>query len=397
MRRLPTEPDQLYLWPEPETWRGRTVATSHQPELFHAGIWVREFVLAELEKRGWEATYFEADSSRCRVEAIVPAHNPLRVERHFLAEGRLDCLPAPGERAWNEFLDRLELPVRRDWLEAPNLGRFLAALRHRAAPHELTRRWQSDWASSPVCRRLLDPILADPRGFREVFNQVCRELRTRHGWRSRAHPFPDLRQEGERIELPLWCDGRAVWSDSVPEHGLRPRAFLWTAFCRLQADLYLHGSGGAAYDEATDLILKGFHGIEPPPYVVVWLNYFLDLPADLEAPVRLAELSARLRQVRHNPQRFLPEHPLARDKTRLLGELAVSPRGRKGRLTRELRELNGKLARELAPLTESLERQRAEAALGVRELAAARYRGYSWLGVDPRRLQAISCRRFSSR
>lgn len=410
MRRLPAEPDQLYLWPDPESWRGRTVATSHQPDLFHAGIWVREFVLEELAARGWKATYFEADGASCRVEAVVPGFSPLRVERRLLAEGRLESLPAPGQGEWSQFLDRLPMPVHHHWLEESNLGRFLAGLRQHAAPNRLARRWQSDWTSDPAFDRLMEPILADPAGFREVFNRVCREERARHGWRSRAHPFPDLREQGSRIELPLWCEGRAVWLDRarrgtlwvgerevLERSRLRPRAFLWTAFCRLQADLYLHGTGGAAYDQATDLILRQFFRLEPPPYAVAWLNYFLDLPADLRTPIRQAELGARLWQLRHNPQRFLPEHTLAKEKARLLEELSQASRGHKARLTRELKELNRRLSSELEPLAQSLEKQRAEAALGARELAAARFRGYSWLVVDPRRLRAISCRRLSSR
>lgn len=409
MTGLPQEPDRLFLWPEPDLSQPGRVATSHQPELFHAGIWVREFVLAELVGRGWEAVYFEADGADCEVEAVVPAFRPLRVERIPWARGPLERLPAPSEADWNAFLDRLERPglsLFRGWCPAPNLARFLAGIRHQAAPHRLERRWQSDWARSPVFARLLDPILHDPVGFCELFNRVCREERELHGWRSRAHPFPELERREDQVELPLWWEGRPVWwhlgrralqvdgrelPSSDPSR-LRPRAVLWTAFCRLSADLYLHGTGGAAYDQATDRVLRRFYGLEPPPYAVVWLNYRLDLPADDQAPLRLAELSSRLRQLRYNPQLFLPGHPLSRARQTLVEELSQAPRGEKARLTRDLQALNASLASELAPLRAQLERQRAEAALQVEELTSAHFRGYSWLLADPRRLQAISCR-----
>lgn len=396
--KLPEEPDRLFLWPEPSKWRGRAIATSHQPDLFHAGIWVREFVLAELARQGWEATYFEADAASCQVEAVVPAYGPLRVERVPLATGSLERLPAPTRSEWEAFLRRAG--VESAWLEAPNLARFLAGLRHLAAPHQLPRRWQSEWSESPAFEQLVQPIREDPEGFRQVFNQVCSEVRARRRWRSRAHPFPELRRDGELVEVPLWRERRPVWADSrgrlwadgrpiEDRSQLRPRAMLWTAWCRLQCDLYLHGTGGAAYDEATDLILQRFFGLEPAPYAVAWLNYWLDLPADERAPARLAELTARLWQVRHNPQRFLPEHPLSREKQQLL--LREPGKGR------ELKAINRILSQELQPLRESLEKQRTEALLAVGELAAARYRGYSWLVVDARRLQAISSRSFSSR
>ncbi len=409
MTRLPDEPDRLFLWPEPEQWRGSRVATSHQPELFHAGIWVREFLLAELQRQGWETLYFEADSARCDVQAVVPGREPVRVERISLASGVLDQLPAPSQAGWEDFLDRLG-PVQpyRGWLEADNLARFLAGIRHQAGGLDLPRGWQSEWLESPVSARLLAPILEAPDDFRLQFNAVCREERARHGWRSLAHPFPELRQEGERIELPLWVNRQPVWVD---RHGtlwaagkavedrsaLRPRAVLWSAFCRLSSDLYLHGTGGAAYDQATDLVLRRFYQLEPPPYGVVWLNYWLALPADAQAPVRQAELTARLWQLRHNPQRFLPaDHPTALEKQRLLEELQQAPRLRRAGLTRELQALNRSLDHELFGLRESLERQRAEADLSMRELAAARFRGYSWLVVDPSRLRAISTSRLAS-
>lgn len=430
MRSLkPSEPDQLFLWPEPTAWpelaaqnRKRLqrpdgpwrLATSHQPVLFHAGIWVREFVLEQVAANwGWESVYFEADSDECEVSAEVPRLEPLRVERVGLARGILEHQSAPDRATWNEFCQRIRsglpagLELRGDWQEQSNLARFLAAMRWRAGDlQELERGWQSRWLESPLAARLVEPILADPEDFRACYNRALAQERAERRLRSRAHPFPDLRMEDGRVELPLWVERRPLfyelatdrlWTDRPlavahewRELSLRPRAMLWTAFCRLSCDLYLHGTGGAAYDRATDRVLESFYQLEPPGYAVAWLNYRLALPADEKAPARLLQATQELRSLEHNPQRYLPEHPLAREKIELVAALTAAPRGKRASLTRAIRRINRQLETLLAPLRLRMQAERAAARLACDELAAARYRGYSWLLVDPEKLRAIS-------
>lgn len=430
MRTLkPGEPDRLFLWPEPAVWpelaaqnRMRLqrpegpwrLATSHQPVLFHAGIWVRELVLEQVATSwGWETIYFEADSDECEVIAEVPRSNPLRVEQVSLARGILEHLPAPDRAAWTEFCQRLRaglpagLDVRCDWQEQPNLARFLACLRWRAGGLQgLGRGWQSSWLESPLAARLVEPILADPEGFRACFNRALAEERAERRLRSRAHPFPDLRILEGRVELPLWVERRPLFyelatdrlwtdrplvaADQWRQLALRPRAMLWTAFCRLSCDLYLHGAGGAAYDRATDRVLESFYRLEPPAYAVAWLNYRLALPADEDAPARLARVTQELRSLGHNPQRSLPAHPLAAEKLHLVTALQSAPRGKRAELTRAIHQINGQLGQQLSSARSRLQAEQAAARHACDELAAARYRGYSWLLVDPEKLRSIS-------
>ncbi len=430
MRPLkPGDPDRLFLWPDPASWpelaaRNRKLlqrpdgrwrlATSHQPVLFHAGIWVRELVLEQVASRwGWEATYHEADADECEVSAEVPRLDPLRVERIPLARGILESLPSPDRATWSDYCQRLRqglpdgLELRADWQEQPNLARFLASMRWAAGGlRGLRRGWQSEWLDSPLAARLVEPILADPEGFRACFNAAVARERAEHRLRSRSHPFPDLRVLEGRVELPLWLERRPLfyqlstdrlWTDRPVADArewrklpLRPRAMLWTAFCRLSCDLYLHGTGGAAYDRATDRVLRSFYALEPPEYAVAWLNYRLGLPVDDEAPARLFRVTRELRALSHNPQRSLPAHPLAAEKLHLVTALQSAPRGRKAQLTRAIQQINGQLGQQLAPVRFRLEAERAAARLACGELAAARYRGYSWLLVDPEKLRAIS-------
>ena len=48
---------------------------------------------------------------------------------------------------------------------------------------------------------------------------------------------------------------------------LRPRALITTMFARLVlSDIFIHGIGGAKYDQVTDAIVRRFFAVEPPEY-----------------------------------------------------------------------------------------------------------------------------------
>ena len=60
---------------------------------------------------------------------------------------------------------------------------------------------------------------------------------------------------------------------------LRTRALTTTMFCRFMlGDLFLHGIGGAKYDELGDEIARRFFRIEPPSFLTVSMTLWLGLP-----------------------------------------------------------------------------------------------------------------------
>ena len=65
---------------------------------------------------------------------------------------------------------------------------------------------------------------------------------------------------------------------------LRTRALITTLFARLfLGDLFLHGIGGAKYDQVTDAIIERFFGLKPPQYMT--------LTATLRLPIKRAEVT----------------------------------------------------------------------------------------------------------
>jgi len=185
-------------------------------------------------------------------------------------------------------------------------------------------------------------IILAAREFAASYNAALQVYRDRRAIRGTRHPIPDLEINDARVELPFWVvhpdrprrrlfveaqdrsvvlfseadrigtiDAASLRDDpaeSLPAViaplGLRPRALAQTLFVRLVCcDLFIHGVGGAKYDQITDDLIQRFFHIEPPAFACVSATLRLPLhlygvrPEDVRAHARKA------RDVLFNPQR----------------------------------------------------------------------------------------------
>lgn len=231
---------------------------------------------------------------------------------------------------------------------------------------------------TPAFRAFAAHLLLHAPRLADEYNRAQSAYRRRHRLRNPAQPVPPLATAPGVTETPLWAfrdDGRRrrlyvaengaelelraggeslgrlerAWlADPVQagrpwppeEHGwrLRPRALTLSAFARLfLADLFIHGIGGAKYDEITDDFLRGFLGREPPPIACVSATLHLPLP---RRGVRPAEVLAARRQCRDllfNPQRYARDVP-----PHLLGERAELIRRSQELAARRSRDRNAR-------------------------------------------------------
>jgi hypothetical protein len=253
--------------------------------------------------------------------------------------------------AWNfpAMLPRFWSEVSRQAQRTSLLGERFAAARR-----SFERQWGCHNLELPVSRLSQTKAFAwfachlgsELLRFHETYNAALHDHRRRHGIRSKNHPVPDLLQEGGWLELPFWGwragsaqrarlfarpgagttelrAGSDVWPAlSGPgnpeacvqawrhyeEQGfkIRPRALTMTMFARLMVgDLFIHGIGGAHYDELTDEIIRRFYGIEPPAFMVLSATLLLPLersPVSIEDQHRLQRT---VRDLHYNPQRHL--------------------------------------------------------------------------------------------
>lgn len=354
------------------------VLSGHQPELFHPGVWIKNFALGRLAQRvqGVGANLV-IDSDLCRAPSIkVPtgaadsprvevipfdaAQAPLPFEERGVVDTKL--LGSFPTRVSAALEGRIEEPLIHElWplvLEAVertgNLGLAIAEGRHR-----IESQWGNHTREVPMSR-VCDSrpfrvfawrLLSQLDRFHAAYNQALAEYRQDHRLRTPAQPLPDLHAHNGWLEAPFWVwtaerpvrrplfarreSNRLLLSDQQGntwtldagspvdsleelrrEHGVkvRSRALITTLYSRLLlADLFLHGIGGAKYDQVTDRIAELFFGFRPPPHATLTATLRLPIghePVDPEAARRIA---AELRAMEFHPERLLGSVPGAQE------------------------------------------------------------------------------------
>ncbi len=194
-------------------------------------------------------------------------------------------------------------------------------------------------------------LLLHAEAFAAAYNRAIADYRHKRGIRGTRHPIPDLETGPDRIELPLWLlrpaqprrrlfvspagrDAIRLSADETlvgvadptalrrePAKALaelcggwriRPRALAQTMYARLcLCDLFIHGIGGAKYDQITDRVIRSFFEVEPPAFGCVSATLWLALNRFDAAEDELARLRRFHRDFRHNPQRYLANDPIS--------------------------------------------------------------------------------------
>jgi|GEM_PF-150452 len=224
-------------------------------------------------------------------------------------------------------------------------------------------------------------ILAHLPRFQAVYNEVLGEYRRVNHVRSRTHPVPDLREVDGWLEAPfrVWragdevrkrvfakqtggelrlSDGEQVFAtlplapdkeaccavrelQKLDGQGIRfrTRALTTTLFTRLCfADLFVHGIGGAKYDQMTDRIVARFFGLAAPEFLTMSATLLLPVSSVDVHPVDECRLRRHLRDLDYNSDRHLPSQlsaaqaELVAEKRRLVAEQQAADKFQAGRL-----------------------------------------------------------------
>lgn len=440
----------------------------HQPQLFHPGVWFKNFTLNH-----WAHTLHAApinliiDSDLCRTVSIrVPtcdggsplnsASNPIRVET--IAYDTPSLAVPYEERTiadrsiWNSFADRVQSAIQplvskplitQFWPIAQeiaqtnnNLGDCLAKARH---------RMEHDWGNqtlelplSKVCdtrsfRRLMLHLLVNCQRFRQDHNASVTEYRQANRIRNHAHPVPNLGCDGEWFETPFWMWSsenpvrRALWckvdstsitltnhdsfSTTLPISGssrsesavelaleklselreqgikIRSRALLTTMVARLfLSDLFLHGIGGAKYDQVTDGIMERFFNVTPPAYAVLSGTLHLPIERSTASGKSLRSINQQLRELTFHPERFVTESDgeigrLVAQKRDAIRIEKTLPNARERH--KQITQANEGLQKYVADQRAALESQLQPAQQSLRETAILESREYAFCLFPP--------------
>lgn len=211
----------------------------HQPQLFHPGVWYKNFALAKLARQHQAAAVnLVIDSDTLKeaslrvpggtledpIRTVIPfdeASEEIPYEQRMIAdramfadfgrrarEAMAALVPDPllGE-FWPRVVERSR--------ETNNLGECLSQSRH-----QLEGEWGLETLELPqsrVCQLgafhwFVAHLLAQLPRFREIHNRALGEYRRRYHLRSANHPVPDLAAEGDWLEAPFW-----LWTADRPQ------------------------------------------------------------------------------------------------------------------------------------------------------------------------------------
>ena len=214
------------------------VMSGHQPQLFHPGVWFKNFVLARLgEQAQANAINLVIDNDLCRSTAVrLPSgtrHHPYAKnialdvgsepvpyeERKVLDR---DCLESFADRTTEALTALIPAPlVRHLWRtthslrqQATHLGTYLAQARHHLEGELGLQTWEvplSQVCSTAGFHRFCAMMLTDITRLQTIYNESLHAYRTVNRVRSHLHPVPDLVTAGEWQEAPFW-----IWSEEDP-------------------------------------------------------------------------------------------------------------------------------------------------------------------------------------
>ncbi|MBI5231931.1 MAG: hypothetical protein HY876_07185 [Coriobacteriales bacterium] len=346
------------------------VSTGHQPDLYHTGVWVKDFLLDAIGRES-AATAIDVvvdtdgfDSVQVASPCLIPgvqrcrqylaigspggcyAGTPVPSKSDIddfcrAATGNLESLPAPAVR---RHFDDFCIALRSAADDAENLAELMTFARRRYEAPAQTRYLElpvTELASSDAFNRFVAHVALDAPRFCSAYNTELAEYRLATNTRSSVQPFADLASEGDDLELPFWFVESGVrsplWARAAGDlvelraHGevvgrlprdwdgaaaavaesaglVAPKAVALTLFTRLfVSDLFIHGVGGARYDRVTDGVIRRYFGVEPPAFVVASMTMYLPLGAHIVTDDEVAEASERLNRFEHNPDQLLDQ------------------------------------------------------------------------------------------
>ena len=213
------------------------VMSGHQPTLYHAGVWYKNFVLSELANRTnaiainlvVDSDLSENQAVRCpdlkstpirtqsvsidKPTAVIPFEQRLVQDSSFFFElpDRIAQALAFADETpiakllWPEVIQSYHELSKSN--HTPALGATIAAGRHRLEQSVGLRTLEipvGELSQTTAFAIFAAAIFDRAAEFRDTYNQVLAEYRTVNRIRSNSHPVPALEQNDDWIEVPFW-------------------------------------------------------------------------------------------------------------------------------------------------------------------------------------------------
>jgi hypothetical protein len=393
------------------------IGTGHQAELYHSGVWAKLALLHAAGPRiDASCLHLAVDTDGPKhLNLRWPLWSqPITDDPQLTTAPWSGLLQAPTSKYVNDLKSML-MEAARAWPFMPMAAEVLDDLNRQspqrpALPVALTQathrldlqlglRHQAVvasplWQSEPYLV-LAHDILSRAPEFAAIYNAALREYRAFNRIRTDGRPMPDLTVSHDTCEAPYWLDdlgahsrarcrvvrrgdawslvvggdefalgaGGDGWAAAADlkqfliRHNARlsPRALTLTLFMRLLiVDQFVHGVGGARYDQVTDQVIQRFIGIAPPSFSVTTTTLYF--------PTAVGRPRACLPCLAHEGHR-LRHRAMGEAKLAMVRQIEQLPRGSADR-QQLFSEMHNRLsaAVQAHPAVRSWERRRDEAA-----------------------------------
>jgi len=365
------------------------VMAGHQPELYHPGVWYKNFVLSEFASRvkavainlvvdsdlanQHSIRYPDLSSEPYRVVSIpvdLPSAAMPHEQREIIDRDLFEsfafrvneALPEldPSlshrivDRLWPNVIQAAKALEESAQGDPVKFGPSIAAGRHRYENEIGLKTLElpvSEMANGPSFAVFAGSVFGRASEFCDIYNRVLADYRSVHRVRSNSHPVPALERFKDWVEVPFWIwqvglqgrsrlfvkvsDDHVTLSDRdqlshvIPKSefvskfrqleklgiAVRPRALMTTMFCRLfLSDVFLHGVGGAKYDQLTDQICHQFFKYQLPDYFTLSATMIWPTDNQVVRKADVTKMQVQRRERKFHPERFLPldqQTPLA--------------------------------------------------------------------------------------
>ena len=391
----------------------KLIVSGHQPELFHPGVWLKNFVLSRCGQspdtlainlivdndvaRHTSIKVPVGDARRPHLEEVpldAPAAQIPFEERQIVSLHEVKSFPDRLRRQFDQhaWIEREphrlladELWQQIDWnhwnFPSFTFGELISSARHILEQQLGLQTLElplSTVARTQHFRDFAFKLMLQLPRFLETYNRSLTEYRIVNKIRSSSHPVPALAVDDGWLEAPFWIwtkenprrrrvfvrqerlsngereiqlsdrdqltdisflapfndvtEALSHWQFLEETHGIkiRPRALITTMYARLfLSDLFIHGIGGAKYDELTDAIIRRYFGIEPPAFMTVTGTVKLPIPRPEVSAADVLSAKQLIREIRFHPEKF------ANDASPAIRESAQQFAARKAELLRE--------------------------------------------------------------
>lgn len=346
------------------------VATGHQPELAHAGVWFKNHLAWHLASAvGAASVNFVVDNDAVDLNFIrVPAVENSTVEvrsipfietpRDVAAEevqikpGAVDALAWAARFAQTAYGGTMAQQFAGASSPDEHLAEFITlprmALEREFGFHNIEIP-VSGMAEADSFLIYVAWMISRAEEFRSAYNRALDEHRAENSIANPVEPMPNLSEKNGGIETPFWiwrageprrplvverANGEVVlWcgrsqagaivtgvfgssADSVRAlrelsragWKIRPRSLAMTLYFRMfLCDLFIHGLGGANYEPVNDRIIRDFFQCEPPQFAVASATLIPKLIAPLPSQADTTGQRQRIRRMKTTPAQFVRE------------------------------------------------------------------------------------------